>query len=104
MRPVASVDRRNSMSALTTSVSTSGPVPAAWDRTRLRWRSTRRLAGIERVANAPKPVEMINPAAAPVDESIQWLIEFGAAEKIGMALRIALPPLALEAAGVEDFR
>ncbi len=41
-----------------------------------------------------------NPAASPVDESIRWLIDFGAAEKIGMALRIVLPPLA---AGQQRF-
>ena len=34
-----------------------------------------------------------DPAASPVDEGTQWMIDFAAAEKIGMALRIALPPL-----------
>ena len=41
-----------------------------------------------------------NPAASPVDDGIRWMIDFGAAEKIGMALRITLPPLS---AGAQRF-
>ena len=58
MRPVASVDSRSSIIARTTSRSTSGPDPAACERTRLRCSSTRRSGGMCRVASAPNPVEM----------------------------------------------
>ena len=34
-----------------------------------------------------------NPATAPVDDGIRWMVDFAAAEKIGMALRMTLPPL-----------
>jgi hypothetical protein len=34
-----------------------------------------------------------NPAALPVDDGIRWMVDFAAAEKIGMALRMTLPPL-----------
>jgi len=57
VRPVASVDRRSSMSARTTSRSTSGPDPAAWLRIRLRWSSVRSGGGMWRPASAPNPVE-----------------------------------------------
>ena len=55
--PVARVASRSSMSALATSVSTSGPDPAAWLRTRPSWSWARSSAGMCRVASAPKPVE-----------------------------------------------
>ncbi len=57
VRPVARVDRRSSISARTTSRSTSGPEPAACERTRLRWSWARSSVGMCRVASAPKPVE-----------------------------------------------
>ena len=34
-----------------------------------------------------------NPAGLPVDDGIRWMVDFTAAEKIGMALKITLPPL-----------
>ena len=55
--PVASVESRSSIIARTTSRSTSGPVPAAWLRTRLRWSAARRSGAMWRVASAPNPVE-----------------------------------------------
>ena len=54
--PVASVERRSSISARTTSRSTSGPEPAACERTSERWSWARISAGMCRVASAPKPV------------------------------------------------
>ena len=57
VRPVASVESRSSIIALTTSRSTSGPVPAAWLRIRLRWSWARLAGGMWRVASAPKPVD-----------------------------------------------
>ena len=47
------------------------------------------------LAAGPNPNAAIpeNPAAAPVDDAIRWMIDFGAAEKIGMAVRIAMAPL-----------
>jgi hypothetical protein len=57
VRPVASVERRSSIIARTTSRSTSGPEPAAWLRTRLRCSATRRSLGMCRVASAPNPVD-----------------------------------------------
>ena len=57
VRPVASVDRRSSCMARTTSRSTSGPDPAACERTRLRCSSARSCAGMCRLASAPKPVD-----------------------------------------------
>ncbi len=56
--PVARVESRSSISARTTSRSTSGPDPAACDRTRERWSCSRISAGMCRVARAPKPVEI----------------------------------------------
>ena len=58
VRPVASVRSRSSISARTTSRSTSGPAPAACERTSERCSAARRSAGMCRVASAPKPVEM----------------------------------------------
>lgn len=57
VRPVASVDRRSSIMARTTSVSTTSPDPAACDRTNDRCRWVRRSAGMCFVASAPKPVD-----------------------------------------------
>ena len=57
VRPVASVDRRSSCMARTTSRSTSGPDPAACERTRLRCSSARSCAGMCRLASAPNPVD-----------------------------------------------
>src|SRR5215211_1494424 len=48
--------RRSSM-ARTTSGSTGGPIPAAWERISARWSSSRLAAGIGVVASDPKPVE-----------------------------------------------
>ena len=56
--PVARVESRSSMSARTTSRSTSGPDPAACERTSDRCSCSRISAGMWRVASAPKPVEM----------------------------------------------
>jgi hypothetical protein len=42
----------------------------------------------------PKLTIADNPAGSPVDEGIRWMVDFAAAEKIGMALKMALPPLA----------
>ena len=56
--PVASVERRSSISARTTSRSTSGPDPAACERTSERCSWARISVGMCRVASAPKPVEM----------------------------------------------
>ena len=56
--PVASVDRRSSISARTTSRSTSGPEPAACERTSERCSWARISVGMCRVARAPNPVEM----------------------------------------------
>ena len=58
VRPVASVERRSSMSARTTSSSTHGPEPAACERTSERCSCVRFSASMKRVASAPKPVEM----------------------------------------------
>ena len=57
VRPEARVRARSSMRARTTSVSTSGPVPAAWERIRERCRAWRMLGGIDVSASAPNPVE-----------------------------------------------
>ena len=56
VRPLASVDRRSSMSARTTSVSTHGPVPAACERMSERWSWARIDGSMYLVASAPKPV------------------------------------------------
>ena len=56
--PVASVESRSSIRARTTSRSTSGPDPAACDRTSERCSWARISPGMCRVASAPKPVEM----------------------------------------------
>ena len=58
MCPVASVESRSSISARTTSRSTSGPDPAACERTSERCSCSRISAGMCRVASAPNPVEM----------------------------------------------
>ena len=57
VRPVASVESRSSISARTTSRSTSGPEPAACERTSERCRRARISVGMCRVASAPNPVE-----------------------------------------------
>jgi len=57
VRPVASVDSRSRSMARTTSVSTSGPEPAACERIRLRCSWARSSTGMCLVASAPKPVE-----------------------------------------------
>ena len=54
--PVASVERRSSISPRTTSRSTSGPEPAACERTSDRCSWARISVGMWRVASAPKPV------------------------------------------------
>jgi hypothetical protein len=56
--PVASVESRSSISARVTSRSTSGPLPAACERTSDFCSCARFSAGMCRVASAPKPVEM----------------------------------------------
>ncbi len=56
--PVASVESRSSISARTTSRSTSGPEPAACERTSDRCSWARISVGMCRVASAPNPVEM----------------------------------------------
>ena len=58
VRPVASVDRRSSISPRTTSRSTTGPEPAACDRISDRCSWARISVGMCRVASAPKPVEI----------------------------------------------
>ena len=58
VRPVARVDSLSSIIARTTSRSTSGPEPAAWERIRLRCSLVRSSCGMWRFASAPKPVEM----------------------------------------------
>ena len=55
--PVASVRRRSSMSARTTSRSTSGPEPAACERTSDRCSWARMVGSMYRVASAPNPVD-----------------------------------------------
>ena len=57
VRPVASVEMRSSIRARTTSRSTSGPEPAACERTSERWSWWRFSTGMCLVASAPKPVE-----------------------------------------------
>ena len=56
--PVASVESRSSISARVTSRSTSGPLPAACERTSDFCSWARRSVGMCRVASAPNPVEM----------------------------------------------
>ena len=56
--PVASVESRSSISARTTSRSTSGPEPAACERTSDLCSWARISVGMCRVASAPNPVEM----------------------------------------------
>ena len=56
-RPVASERARRSIIARTTSASTGGPMPAAWERTSARWSSARRSGGIQVSASEPNPVE-----------------------------------------------
>ena len=58
VRPVASVERRSSISPRTTSRSTSGPEPAACERISDFCSWARISVGMCRVASAPKPVEM----------------------------------------------
>ena len=58
VRPVASVESRSSISPRTTSRSTSGPEPAACERTSERCSWARISVGMCRVARAPNPVEM----------------------------------------------
>ena len=56
-QPIESVRARSSIIARTTSVSTGGPIPAAWERTSARWSSSRRSASIATLASEPNPVE-----------------------------------------------
>ncbi len=56
--PVASVESRSSISARVTSRSTSGPLPAACERTSERCSWARISVGMCRVASAPNPVEI----------------------------------------------
>ena len=56
VRPLASVDRRSSMRARTTSVSTHAPVPAACERMSERCSCPRMDGSMNLVASAPKPV------------------------------------------------
>ena len=56
--PMARVRARSSIMARTTSRSTRGPMPAAWERIRLRCSSRRRSSGMNFRARAPNPVEM----------------------------------------------
>ena len=59
VRPVARVDSRSSIRARVTSRSTSGPLPAAWERISDRCSCGAHLRlGMCRVARAPNPVEM----------------------------------------------
>ena len=54
---MASERARRNIIARTTSVSTGGPMPAAWERTSARWSSARRSGGIQVSASEPNPVE-----------------------------------------------
>ncbi len=56
--PVASVESRSSISARVTSRSTSGPLPAACERTSERCSCSRISLGMWRVASAPNPVDI----------------------------------------------
>ena len=56
--PKARVRALRNIMALTTSASTAGPIPAAWDRIRDCWSAARRSAGMVVLARAPKPVEI----------------------------------------------
>jgi hypothetical protein len=49
--------KRDTIIARTTSVSTSGPTPAAWERMSERCRSRRWSGEMNVVASDPKPVE-----------------------------------------------
>ncbi len=55
--PEATVFSRRNISALTTSRSTRGPMPAACERTMLRWSCARSSGLMWRLARAPNPVE-----------------------------------------------
>ena len=55
---MARVRARSSIMARTTSGSTSGPMPAAWERMSARCSSSRRSGGMAVLASDPKPVEM----------------------------------------------
>jgi hypothetical protein len=48
------------------------------------------------LAVGPDPQVSIpeEPDTSPVDEGIKWMIDFAEAEKVGMALRLSLPPIA----------
>ncbi|CAM5397782.1 hypothetical protein SFUMM280S_02524 [Streptomyces fumanus] len=56
VRPEQTVFSRRNISARTTSRSTRGPIPAACERTMLRWSCARSSGLMCRVARAPKPV------------------------------------------------
>ena len=56
-RPIARERARRNIIARTTSRSTGGPMPAACERIRARWSSSRRSGGIQVPASEPKPVE-----------------------------------------------
>ena len=57
-KPIASERARRNIIARTTSRSIAGPMPAAWERTSERCRSSRRSGGMRTAASEPKPVEM----------------------------------------------
>ncbi len=54
---MARVRARSSIIPRTTSRSTGGPMPAAWERIKARWSSSRRSTGIRTRARDPNPVE-----------------------------------------------
>ena len=56
--PIANVRARSTIIARTTSRSTGGPIPAAWDRTSARCSCARASAGIRTIASEPNPVEI----------------------------------------------
>ena len=91
--PVASVERRSSISARTTSRSTSGPEPAACERTSERWSWARISVGMCRVASAPNPVEMpYAGVGAPASSSTTARARSIAARRVvGQAHRRAVP-------------
>ena len=56
-KPIARLRARRNIIARTTSRSTSGPIPAACDRTSATCSSAERSSGMTVLARAPKPVE-----------------------------------------------
>jgi hypothetical protein len=69
---VASVLSRRSIIARTTSRSTSGPEPAACERTMFSWSLARSSSWMCRVASAPKPVEMPYAGVGWAARSSTW--------------------------------